>query len=348
MYKGGFHQIKALSSDLDVVHYHAHSTSQPGDPLTQALEFEDGPLIVKEYLDVVPRSKGHHITLLGCSSGVTVQTTSNEPLGLVPALMHHGAASIVSALWAIDDKDAASFSDTFYDSYGDPSSSSNNEVGEATTQSKIEEVIQQNKETDQTNSIEDPLPPGWEMRQSADNQTHFVDHKNGTVTEIDPRLLPDGLAQIPLPPGWKIQLTANNRFYLGDSDTSMRAQDDQQTSKAAPQNIKNASVSEIPYSHTRQKSPSTSKVINIALATQRAILHLMRQPSNQSRDTLAEEEAIGDDPAATEDVRLKNDPVRAPLRSWAGFVLNGWWIMSDALSQIPPSVNISPDGPGHP
>ena len=51
---------------------------------------------------------------------MTVQTTSNEPLGLVPALMYNGAASVVSALWPIDDHDAALFAHEFYSEFRQP------------------------------------------------------------------------------------------------------------------------------------------------------------------------------------------------------------------------------------
>ena len=104
----------ALNSNLDLVHYHGHASIKSDDPLEQSLEFTDGPLSVRELLDVVPVSQGHHITLLGCGSGTTVNTASNEPLGLVPSLMHLGASSVVSALWSIDDADAALFAESFY------------------------------------------------------------------------------------------------------------------------------------------------------------------------------------------------------------------------------------------
>ena len=88
--------------------------SRPKDPLSQSLEFSDGPLSVREYLDTTPVSKGALVTLLGCSSGVTVNTISNEPLGLAPALMFHGASFVISALWPIEDRDAILFAEEFY------------------------------------------------------------------------------------------------------------------------------------------------------------------------------------------------------------------------------------------
>ena len=362
--------IKALGSDLDVVHYHAHSVFQPDDPLAQTLEFEDGPLNVKEYLDVVPASKGHHITLLGCSSGVTVKTMSNEPLGLVPALMHHGAASVVSALWPIDDKDAAGFSDTFYDSFDGERSSLYNEAGKASTNSNIGDVAQKSKETGQTNSKERPLPPGWEMRQNADKQVYFVDHNTCTTTWVDPRLLLADFPKTPLPAGWEMRLDSSNRIYFVDSNTRTTTWVDPRLSPAdlpktplpagwemrrhssnrvyfvdhntrtttwhdpkkppsAPQNINAATNSKLPDTQTQQESPSPSpKIINLALATQNAVLHLMRPPSNRSVNPPAEAKPVLDAPADAKDVRLNSKGVkRAPLRSWAGFVVNGWWIM---------------------
>jgi len=38
---------------------------------------------------------------------------------LVPALLHAGASSVVSALWKFSDEDAAVYSDLFYGEFGD-------------------------------------------------------------------------------------------------------------------------------------------------------------------------------------------------------------------------------------
>ena len=109
--------ITNLTQDIDVLHYHAHASTQSDGPLEQSLEFHDGPLRVRDILDLAPKPRGYHATILGCSSGVTVKTTSNEPLGLVPALMYNGAASVVSALWPIDDRNAAVYAENFYSGF---------------------------------------------------------------------------------------------------------------------------------------------------------------------------------------------------------------------------------------
>ncbi len=59
--------------------------------------------------------EGYHATLLGCSSGMSTTTVSSDVVGLVPAFLYAGATSTVSALWKVDDKDAAIYSKVFYE-----------------------------------------------------------------------------------------------------------------------------------------------------------------------------------------------------------------------------------------
>ena len=114
--------VGALGGDTSIIHYHGHATNKP-DPFAQALQFSDAELTVRDILDLEPAGTGFHATMLGCSSGATAQADSNEPLGLVPALMYAGASSVVSALWDIHDPDAAEFATAFYASFRPPSGS---------------------------------------------------------------------------------------------------------------------------------------------------------------------------------------------------------------------------------
>ena len=91
--KGVF--MTPLVNDIDLLLYHAHATAENGEPLKQDFQFPDEPLTVEDILDIAPKCRSYHATVLGCSSGVTVKTTSNEPLGLVPAIMYNGAASVI-------------------------------------------------------------------------------------------------------------------------------------------------------------------------------------------------------------------------------------------------------------
>ena len=259
--------LSALESPLYLLHYHGHATSQPDDPLEQSLNFHDCPLSVQEYLDLIPVSKGHHITLLGCSSGVTVNTSSNEPLGLVPALMHHGAASTISALWPIDDKHAAAYSDAFYDSFRpieDKLSSTRTHQNEPAANSEPSNTAFHSPDQAQS---QNRLPSGWESRLISNGKTYFIDHNTRTTTYNDPRL--------PSPP---------------------------------------------------QSADSPTRLINLAIANQKAVLHLMNSSHHSSFPL--QSDVTRDTRFATTEKQSKDvGGPRTPLRNWAGYVLNGWWIM---------------------
>ena len=267
--------IEALNSPLDIIHYHAHATSQDDDPFAQTLEFNDAPLSVEEILDDRSTSKGQHVTLLGCSSGVTVNSMSNEPLGLVPALTHHGVASVLSALWPIDDGIAAKFSTAFYAPFNrDQHEDGHDESSE--------------DEATETDLSDTPLPSGWESRiiQSS-GRIFYVDHNTKTTTWTDPR-----------------------------------------------------------SGHRRR---SRKAIVDLALANQQAVLKLMYPDTasetlqasgddqgqehehgkrNTSDELISREKSKASSPHDTTPSTTPGRRGRAPLKQWAAFVLNGWWIIS--------------------
>lgn len=100
---------------LDLFHYHGHANFEETDPLCQSLAFKDGHFNLQEVFELAPVPTSYHATLLGCGSGKSKTTTSNDVIGLVSAFLYSGASSTVSALWTkIDDKDAAIYSKHFY------------------------------------------------------------------------------------------------------------------------------------------------------------------------------------------------------------------------------------------
>ena len=120
---------------------------------------------------------------------MTVNTGSNEPLGLVPALTHHGAASTISALWPVDDKHAAAYSNTFYDSFRpieDKLSSTRTHPNEPAANPELSNTALHSPDQAQT---QNKLPPGWESRLMSNGKTYLVDHSTRTTTtNNDPRL----------------------------------------------------------------------------------------------------------------------------------------------------------------
>ncbi len=97
---------------LNLLHYHGHVTFQEGDPKDHGLELDDRRFSLRDVFDLelitstYQKNAGYHVTLLGCGSGMSKTTMSNDVLGLVSAFLYAGAGSVVSALWPFDDRDA--------------------------------------------------------------------------------------------------------------------------------------------------------------------------------------------------------------------------------------------------
>ena len=194
---------------------------------------------------------------------MTVNTGSNEPLGLAPALTHHGTASTISALWPIDDKHAAAYSDAFYDSFRpieDKLSSTRTHQNEPAANPELLSTALHSP--DQAKS-QNRLTTGWESRLMSNGKTYFVDHSTRTTTNNDPR-----------------------------------------------------------FPSPAQSADSPTGLINLAIANQKAVLHLMNS-SNHSSFPL-QSDVTGDTRFATTEKQSKDvGGRRTPLWNWAGYVLNG-------------------------
>ncbi|GAA5814056.1 hypothetical protein MFLAVUS_007546 [Mucor flavus] len=98
-----------------------------------------------------------------------------------------------------------------------------------------------------------PLPPGWEMRTSAESRPYFVDHNTRTTTWVDPRrqqyistIGPGSNLQVqvqpvsqlgPLPSGWEMRLTSTGRVYFVDHNTKTTTWDDPRLPSSLDQNV---------------------------------------------------------------------------------------------------------------
>ncbi|KAI7898890.1 E3 ubiquitin-protein ligase RSP5 [Cokeromyces recurvatus] len=98
-----------------------------------------------------------------------------------------------------------------------------------------------------------PLPPGWEMRTTAEGRPYFVDHNTRTTTWVDPRrqqyintIGPGSNLQVqvqpvsqlgPLPSGWEMRLTSTGRVYFVDHNTKTTTWDDPRLPSSLDQNV---------------------------------------------------------------------------------------------------------------
>lgn len=106
-----------VNHQLSLFHYHDHVTFQEGDPKDHGLKLEDRRFNLRDVFDPAPLPNSNHAILLGCGSGMSKTTVSNDVLGLVPAILYSGASSTVSTLWPFDDKDAAMYTRHFYEGF---------------------------------------------------------------------------------------------------------------------------------------------------------------------------------------------------------------------------------------
>lgn len=74
---------------------------------------KEGKLTAQEIF-ALPLSKGSHVSLIACSSGLTQGNRRDEVFGLVPAFLRSGASSTISTLWKIPDRAGAGFTGVFY------------------------------------------------------------------------------------------------------------------------------------------------------------------------------------------------------------------------------------------
>lgn len=117
---------------LPLIHFHGHADFSETAPMDQSLVFDDRNLTLRDIFEIPPANpRSHHVTLLGCGSGMSKTTVSNEVLGLVPSLFHAGASSTVSTLWPFSDQDAALYSKHFYEDFEGAISGADDEKGVA-------------------------------------------------------------------------------------------------------------------------------------------------------------------------------------------------------------------------
>ena len=101
--------------DLELFHYHSHALFETTDTESHALTFSDDDHVdLRDVFDLGPLPSSYYATLLGCGSGLSNVTKTDDVVGLVSAFLYSGAASTVSTLWSFSDLDAAAYSRSFY------------------------------------------------------------------------------------------------------------------------------------------------------------------------------------------------------------------------------------------
>lgn len=121
------------SPGLQLLHYHGHADFSATAPTDHCLIFPDRDLTLRDIFNLpspLSHGAGFHVTLLGCGTGMSKTVPTEDVIGLVPSLLYAGASSTVSTLWPFSDKDAAAYTESFYEGFLRGGGGGGTEVGE--------------------------------------------------------------------------------------------------------------------------------------------------------------------------------------------------------------------------
>ncbi len=104
--------LRSMASDSRILHLATHGDFRPDNPLFSGLALADGWLTTLEIFNL--RLKASLVTLSACQTGRSVIGGGEELLGLMRAMLAAGAASLLSTLWAVDDRSTAELMTCFY------------------------------------------------------------------------------------------------------------------------------------------------------------------------------------------------------------------------------------------
>ncbi|MEZ4868687.1 MAG: CHAT domain-containing tetratricopeptide repeat protein [Caldilineaceae bacterium] len=95
-----------------IVHLAAHGNFRPDNPLFSGIALAGGWLTTLDVFSL--RLQASLVTLSACQTGRNVVSGGDELLGLMRAFLNAGAASLVTTLWAVEDRSTARLMETFY------------------------------------------------------------------------------------------------------------------------------------------------------------------------------------------------------------------------------------------
>ncbi|GAA1620079.1 hypothetical protein GCM10009679_26080 [Saccharothrix algeriensis] len=107
-------QVLAALPRHSVWHWSCHAQAWPDDILQSALHLQDGPLRLRDLLDV-PESPRRLAVLSACDSHVTGRTLPDEAVSLPGGLMQIGVAGVVATYWRAHDQAAVFVTAKFYE-----------------------------------------------------------------------------------------------------------------------------------------------------------------------------------------------------------------------------------------
>jgi len=105
-------QIRAAAPHSRILHLATHGVFRPDNPLFSGLALADGWLTTLDIFNL--HLQASLVTLSACQTGRGVVGGGDEVQGLMRAFLAAGVASLVTTLWAVEDRSTARLMDTFY------------------------------------------------------------------------------------------------------------------------------------------------------------------------------------------------------------------------------------------
>jgi tetratricopeptide (TPR) repeat protein len=105
-------RFRAMAPHSRILHLATHAEFRPDSPLFSGLALADGWLTTLDVFNL--RLRAALVTLSACQTGRSVIGGGDEVLGLMRAFLAAGAASLVTTLWAVEDRSTAQLMDSFY------------------------------------------------------------------------------------------------------------------------------------------------------------------------------------------------------------------------------------------
>ncbi|KAK6513704.1 hypothetical protein TWF506_008143 [Arthrobotrys conoides] len=112
-------QSFTASSSLttDILHFHGHMDYHDPRPLSRYLVLADNEIITGRQLADLkfPNGAAPLVTIIACLSGGQQILSGDEPVGIVPALLAAGAASVIATMWPTDSQCGLKFGEILYE-----------------------------------------------------------------------------------------------------------------------------------------------------------------------------------------------------------------------------------------
>ena len=105
-------ETSSVAQKSRILHIAAHGDFRADNPLFSGLALADGWLTTLDIFNM--RLRTSLVTLSACQTGRSVIGGGDELLGLTRAFLGAGTASLVSTLWAVEDKSTAQLMQNFY------------------------------------------------------------------------------------------------------------------------------------------------------------------------------------------------------------------------------------------